>query len=231
MQAVIEQADQLYGKGEVEKVYELLSKQKNSDDPELLWRQARAARDLFQIRPPLANDKKKLIYEARDYAKAAVAKNPNGFETHKWYAICLNEIGEYEGFQTKIENAFDIQKHFQKALELNAKDPACMQLLGEWSYFLAEMPWAQKQIAAMMYENPPTSTYEEALKLFQKVEEVSPNMFPKNMLFMAKTFLKMKNKEKAIEWFLKVKKFSAKTDEDKKALQEAIDVLRTLGIK
>ncbi|XP_072708365.1 regulator of microtubule dynamics protein 1 isoform X3 [Ciconia boyciana] len=113
VEEVIEQADYLYGSGETEKLYRLLVQHKNSDDAELLWRLARASRDLAQLSSTSAEEKRQLAYEALEYAKKALENNESNFAAHKWYAICLSDVGDFEGIKTKIGNAVVIKEHFQ----------------------------------------------------------------------------------------------------------------------
>lgn len=54
-----------------------------SDDAEFLWRLARASRDLTLLNNMTADQKKKLTYEAFDYAKKALEKNEACFAAHK----------------------------------------------------------------------------------------------------------------------------------------------------
>ncbi|KAJ1192892.1 hypothetical protein NDU88_002198 [Pleurodeles waltl] len=88
------------------------TRQEESDNGDMLWRLARAAHDYSHLNTTPDNEKKRLIYEAVEFAKKALDKNPSGFAAHKWYAISLSDIGDYEGIQTKIANAFEVQKHF-----------------------------------------------------------------------------------------------------------------------
>ncbi|XP_036258059.2 regulator of microtubule dynamics protein 1 isoform X2 [Molothrus ater] len=168
---VIEQADYLYGSGETEKLYRLLVQHKNSDDAELLWRLARSSRDLAQLGSTSAEEKKKLTYDSLEYAKKALEKNESNFAAHKWYGICLSDVGDYEGIKTKIGNAIIIKEHFQRAIELNPKDATTIHLIGIWCYSFAEMPWYQRKIAATLFATPPTSTFQEALRYFHMAEE------------------------------------------------------------
>uniref|UniRef100_A0A8C3KNW7 Regulator of microtubule dynamics protein 1 n=1 Tax=Calidris pygmaea TaxID=425635 RepID=A0A8C3KNW7_9CHAR len=212
VEEVIEQADYLYGSGETEKLYRLLVQHKNSDDAELLWRLARASRDLAQLSSTSAEEKRKLAYEALECAKKALEKNESNFAAHKWYGICLSDVGDFEGIKTKIGNAVVIKEHFQRAVELNPKDATTIHLIGIWCYSFAEMPWYQRKIAATLFATPPTSTFQE---LFSCLYTADPNFYSKNLLFLGKTYLKLNNKKMALLWLSKAKEYPAHTEEDK----------------
>ncbi|KAM9050706.1 regulator of microtubule dynamics protein 1 isoform 2-T2 [Megaptera novaeangliae] len=113
VEEILEQADYLYESGETEKLYQLLSQYKESEDAELLWRLARASRDKAQLSGTSEEEKKLLLYEALEYAKRALEKNESSFAAHKWYAICISDVGDYEGIRAKIANAYVIKEHFE----------------------------------------------------------------------------------------------------------------------
>lgn len=55
----------------------MLTQYKESEDAELLWRLARASRDVAQLSGTSEEEKKFLVYEALEYAKRALEKtNP-----------------------------------------------------------------------------------------------------------------------------------------------------------
>ncbi|XP_040402220.1 regulator of microtubule dynamics protein 1 isoform X2 [Cygnus olor] len=195
---VIEQADYLYGSGETEKLYRLLVQHKDSEDAELLWRLARASRDLAQLSSTSAEEKRQLVYEALEYAKKALEKNESNFAAHK------------------------------RAIELNPKDATSIHLMGIWCYSFAEMPWYQRKIAAMLFATPPTSTYQEALRYFHMAEEADPNFYSKNLLFLGKAYLKLNNKKMALLWLSKAKDYPAHTEEDKQVQKEALELLNSI---
>ncbi|XP_004474807.1 regulator of microtubule dynamics protein 1 isoform X6 [Dasypus novemcinctus] len=141
VEEVLEQADYLYESGETEKLFQLLTQYKESEDAELLWRLARASRDISQLSGTSEEEKKQLVYEALEYAKRALEKNESSFAAHK------------------------------KAIELNPKDATSIHLMGIWCYTFAEMPWYQRRIAKMLFATPPSSTYEEALGYFHRAEQ------------------------------------------------------------
>ncbi|CAN9506503.1 unnamed protein product [Ophioblennius macclurei] len=226
---VVEQADYLYSCAEMEKLYQLLLQYKERDDAEFLWRFARASRDLA-IQPDTdAKRKKQLIYESLEYATKALEKDEQCSAAHKWYGVCLSDIGEYEGIKTKIGNSKIIREHMERAVQLNPKDATSFYILGYWCFSFAELSWYQRKVAAMIFAKPPESTYEEALDFFLKAEEVEPNFYSKNMLMLGKTYMALKDKEKALLWLNKAKEYPAHTEEDKEAHKEAVELLKKLG--
>ncbi|XP_012665952.1 regulator of microtubule dynamics protein 1 [Otolemur garnettii] len=225
VEEILEQADYLYESGETEKLYQLLTQYKESEDAELLWRLARASRDMAQLCKASEEEKKLLVYEALEYAKRALEKNESNFAVHKWYAICISDVGDYEGIKVKIGNAYIIKEHFEKAIELNPKDATSIHLMGIWCYTFAEMPWYQRRIAKILFATPPSSTYEEALRYFHRAEQVDPNFYSKNLLLLGKTYLKLHNKKLAAFWLMKAKDYPAHTEEDKQVHTEAAQLL------
>ncbi|XP_032359966.1 regulator of microtubule dynamics protein 1 isoform X2 [Etheostoma spectabile] len=226
---VLEQADYLYSCAETEKLYQLLLKYKDSDDAEFLWRLARASRDLSELPNMEDGRKKQLIFEGFEFAKKALEKDEKCFAAHKWYAVCLSDVGEYEGVKVKIGNSYIIREHLEKAIELNPKDATSLHILGYWCFAFAELPWYQRKVAAVIFSSPPTSTYEEALGFFLKAEEVDPDFYSKNLLMLGKTYMGMKDKQKALFYLTKAKEYPAHTLEDKAVHKEAVDLLKKLG--
>ena len=75
---------------------------------------ARAARDLAIKGTDVPSDeKKRLIYEAFDFSKRALELNESSFAAHKWYAITIGDVGDYEGVKAKISNAYVIRDHLE----------------------------------------------------------------------------------------------------------------------
>ncbi|XP_061035219.1 regulator of microtubule dynamics protein 1-like [Eubalaena glacialis] len=224
VEEILEQADYLYESGETEELYQLLSQYKESEDAELLWCLAWASRVIGRLSGTSEEEKKLLVYEALEYAKRALEKNESSFAAHKWYAICISVVGDYEGIEAKIANAYMIKEPFEKAVELNPKDATSIHLIGIWCYTFAEMPWYQRRIAKMLFAAP-SSTYEEALGYFHRAEQVDPNFYSKNLLLLGKTYLKLHNKKLAALWLTKAKDYPAHTEEDKQIQTEAAQLL------
>ncbi|XP_043960701.1 regulator of microtubule dynamics protein 1 [Gambusia affinis] len=225
---VLEHADYLYSCADTEKLYQLLLQYKDSEDAEFLWRLARASRDLSLLPDTDTGRKKQLTFEAFEYAKRALERDDKCFAAHKWYAICLSDTGEFEGVKVKIGNSYIIREHLERSIELNPKDATSLHILGYWCFAFAELPWYQRKVAAVIFSTPPTSTFEEALEFFLKAEKVDPNFYSKNLLMLGKTYIAMKDKEKAIHWLTRAKEYPIHTLEDKEVHKEAVELLNQL---
>ncbi|KAJ4925688.1 hypothetical protein JOQ06_018409 [Pogonophryne albipinna] len=201
---------------------------RGSDEAEFLWRLARASRDMAFLPDMEDKRKKELMFEGFEYVKKALEKDEKCSAAHKWYAICLSDVGDYMGVKVKIGNAYIIRDHLEKAIELNPKDATSFHILGYWCFAFSELPWYQRKVAAVIFSSPPVSTYEEALQLFLKAEEVDPNFYSKNLLMLGKTYLSVKEKEKGLLFLTRAKEYPAHTLEDKEVHKEAVELLKKL---
>ncbi|ELT98679.1 hypothetical protein CAPTEDRAFT_148520 [Capitella teleta] len=230
MDATIKQADALYEEYKIDALYDLLLPFKDSNNDELLWRLARAAREKAQT----ISDKKvanALVYDALGYVDAALALNDNNFASHKWRAILLDLVGEIEGNKQRIQNAFPCKEHFKKAIALNPKDATTIHCLGLWCFSVADMGWVKRKLAATVYAAPPESSYEEALQYFLDAEKVKPGFYSMNLLMIGKTYYRIGKKDLAIEYLKQAREFTVITSDDEKANKEAIEILKSLGVK
>ncbi|CAH2285524.1 Regulator of microtubule dynamics 1 [Pelobates cultripes] len=184
---------------------------------------------MAQISTVTPAEKKRMVYESREFAKKALEKDELCWAAHKWYGVCLSDVGDYEGIKVKIGNAYIIKEHFQRAIELNPKDATTIHLIGLWYYMFADMPWYQKKIASTLFAALPPATFEEALVYFQMAEEADPNFYSKNLLYLGKSYLKLKNNELGLFWISKAKDYPARSEEDQQVHKEASDILKSMG--
>ncbi|XP_074638537.1 regulator of microtubule dynamics protein 1-like isoform X2 [Acropora palmata] len=226
MENDFKKADDLYDNNELQKAYDLLMKYKEPQKCEVEWRLAKVKRMMAEESHD-SQKKKELIYEAFDHVKLALSLDEKNFAVHKWYAIILSCVGEYEGTKAKLQNAPLMKEHFEKAIELNPSDATSRHVLGVWCFTFADMGWVTRKLAATLFASPPSSSYEEALGNFQKAEELEPNFYSKNHLFLGKTLLHLKKMDEAKVWLERaVNDNPWKTADDKTAKKEAEELLR-----
>lgn len=224
----IKTADELFDDNKTQDMYDLLLKHKDLQNAEIEWRLARACRVLAENCVD-HDTKKKLTYEALEHAKLALDLDDKNYASHKWYAIALSIVGDYEGKTAKLKNSEIMKDHFEKAIELNPTDPTSRYLLGLWCFTFADMNWITKKAAATLFATPPSSSYEEALSHFQEAEKLEPNFFSKNHVMLGKTLLRQNKKDEAKVWLSKaVNENPCKTVDDEAAKDEAKELLKSL---
>jgi len=229
MATTLADADSLYEETQYKKVYDILAPLKDNADDEVLWRLARATFEL--AKQACKDDEKKAKYmEAYEYIQKALEMNKNNFAVHKWMAIIVDVVSNYEGTKAKIIKSELIKQHITRATELNPKDATSYYILGVWCFSVADLPWYQRQIASAVFATPPTSSFEEALAAFQKAEQIEPKFYSMNLLMLAKCHLKLGRKDEAIDFLRQVSAIPMLTEDDKKARKEATDLLKSLNV-
>lgn len=141
------------------------------------------------------------------------------------------ELAEYYGTKAKLEQSYVSKKHMMRAHELNPKDGTTLYLLGVWCFTFADLSWTQRKLASVLFATPPSSSYYEAYSFFAKAEEVQPNFYSMNLLMMGKVSMKIGDTEMAIQCLTKARDYPQKTEDDKEAHQEAVELLSQMGIK
>ncbi|KAI8790266.1 regulator of microtubule dynamics protein 1 [Biomphalaria glabrata] len=225
---VTEKADELYQTYKINDLYNYLTAYKEIENDEILWRLARVTHDKAKYE----KDKHKrhnIMLEAFSYAEKALELNPNSAHCHRWYAALLYFTTEGIGVKHKIQSAFKVREHFDKALELDPDDVISLHSIGYWCFALAERPWYQRKIAATFFAALPETTYDEALEWFMKAEKIQENFMCTNLLMIGKTHLKLHNKEKAIEYLQKATEFKVRTPDDEESHKEALEILKHMG--
>ncbi|XP_023243216.1 regulator of microtubule dynamics protein 1-like [Centruroides sculpturatus] len=224
---VIKTADEMYDNKKYKEAYDLLHQESFMENDEVLWRLARICYELAHVTK--ANEERvSLLREAFSYAEKAIQINDNNNNSHRWYGLLLDYVAREVGTKERLIKSKLVRKHIEKAIEICPTDTTSLYILGNWCYSFADLPWYQRKIASVIFASPPTSTYEEALQFFEKAEEIEPNFYSMNLLYLGKTYLKLNQKEKAVICLEKVKNYPLKTRDDQEAFKEAVELLKSL---
>ncbi|XP_076226055.1 regulator of microtubule dynamics protein 1 isoform X2 [Nomia melanderi] len=225
-EVLIGKADALFDQGNYKEIYDLLSNYRDSGDVEILWRLSRALYKMAKTATDIEG--KKMVYEAYDLINNALKIKEDHWAVHKWMSIILDNKCSYEGMKVRIRELYNIKKHMLRAIELNPTDATTMYMLGTWCYQVSDLAWYQRKIAAVVFGEPPTSSFEEALKYFQSAEEADPHFYSYNLLMLGKTYLKLNQKEEALKYLKMAAEYPAKNDDDHLAKQEAQKLLKEM---
>jgi len=219
---IYSKADALFDENRYVELESLVSAalSERSDDPQLLWRQARALHKLAEAEAePRA--KERLVRHGLAHARRAVLVQPDCGPAHKWCGILLSAASAFEGTRAQIESSFAVAEHFELAVALTPADATSRHLLGVWCFEVAKLSWSERHLAAAFFATPPQATYEQAKGHFLAAEEMEPGFYPKNLLMLARCCDCMGDKEEARVWRQKCLASQIKTPEDKITIAEA----------
>ena len=214
-------ADGMFDANQYQQLYQLLkiSLPRSPDDEEINWRLARACKKLADGKSKA--EQEPLMREGLKAAEHALKLAPSSGPAHKWYAILLSSVGEFDGTSASIKNSFIVKQHFEKACELSPNDATSRHLLGLWCYEVANLSWMTRKLASTLFAEPPESTFEEAVGHFELAERMDPGFYPKNLLLLAHAYHKMGQIERAQYFLQRCKAAKVRTPEDQETMKLA----------
>jgi tetratricopeptide (TPR) repeat protein len=112
--------------------------------------------------------------KALDYAKRAVALDPQNALAQLSLAISYGRLAPYLDNKTKIAYSKLVKEHVDRSLALNPSDDLAWHVLGAWHYELANLNAVLRAVAQLIYGKLPAASNEEAVKAFQKACELNP---------------------------------------------------------
>ncbi|KAL3998249.1 hypothetical protein ACH3XW_14285 [Acanthocheilonema viteae] len=226
------EADTLYSVYLIENAYNVLRRFSSSNDPQMLWRLARVLCEKAKMSKD-KDDRKRFMYDALKMAEKALANEgeESCWEAHKWYAIVLSYVSEYEGTREQIRQSLEIRKHLEKALDVNSTDATTWHALGVWYFTYADLSSWKAAIVKALFGSVPLATYDDALRCFQKAEFIKPNFDSSNLWYLAEVKTRLGQKEEAFELYKSAFKMPVITMDDGDTHDKAYEKLRKLGVK
>lgn len=171
---------------------------------EALWKASRSlvdTGDLVDIKVKGAEDKqKKFFQDAADYARKAVAANPNDTNGHFQLSASLGKHALMLGKKDQIAMSHEIKAEIEKAIQLDGTNDGAYHALSRWHRKMAEIGGAKRALGSILYGKIPKGTYEEAETHMKKAVELKPD-YINHRLELARTYVEMdKYKEAAAEF-------------------------------
>ncbi|XP_045683798.1 regulator of microtubule dynamics protein 2 isoform X2 [Phyllostomus hastatus] len=183
--------------------FELLCdhKEKFRDEIEFIWRFARAYGDMYEISTN-TQEKKHYANIGKTLGEKAITRAPMNGHCHLWYAVLCGYVSEFEGLQNKINYGHQFK--------------------------VSKLTWIEKKMAATLFGKIPSSTVQEALQNFLKVEDLCPGFSKINYMFLAKCSMDLKQTEDAVKFCDLAMLLPSVTREDKDAEDEVKKISSTL---
>ncbi|XP_072395420.1 regulator of microtubule dynamics protein 1-like [Diabrotica undecimpunctata] len=227
---VLAQADELHDEEKFLDVYELLDRIRFINDPEVLWRIARA---LYNLN--LGKDLNKQIRfimmdEALFVLETALGNGGSqNAEVHKWMAIILDTHYGLINLENRVKYASMVRNHLEKACELNPDDFTSYYMMGNWCYQMCRLTKFQRFIAKyFLATEPPVSEYEVAYKYLQRAEELRPRTVLANLYLLGDTCKQIGQYFKAKYYLNLAVNLKSNNENDKHIALQAKNLLKKL---
>lgn len=192
------------------------------DSVDVVWRYARSCYKYSNCTTDV-NVRKAVICAGID-ACEKLLDVPNA-DLHKWCAILVGVNGDFLPIAEKIKNGYRFKDHVMKALEIRSDDADLHHLLGRFRYEVANLGWIERKIAATLFSEPPSASYEDAIDSFQKAEDFSSKANLENKLFLSKCYIALGNYEPACRWLEKICDLSVMGEDDERIQNDARQLL------
>ncbi|XP_036787524.1 regulator of microtubule dynamics protein 2 isoform X2 [Manis pentadactyla] len=209
--------------------FELLCdhKEKFRDEIEFIWRFARAYGDMYELSTD-TQEKKHYANIGKTLGEKAITRAPMNGYCHLWYAVLCGYMSEFEGLQNKINYGHRFKEHLDKAIEFLPEEPFLYYLKGRYCYTVSKLSWIEKKMAATLFGKIPSSTIQEALQNFLKVEELHPGFSISNYMFLAKCYFNLEEISNAEKFCNLAVLLPCVTKEDKDAQKEVKKISTSL---
>jgi tetratricopeptide (TPR) repeat protein len=143
------------------------------NDPVILQQLARQCSDHSEDVTDRA-EKLQWCTRALEYARRAVARQPDQPENLLSLAIALGKLARLADTRTRIDYARLVHDHATRAVALAPDYDYAHHVLGQWHVEVASIPAAQRWFARVVYgELPPAST-REAILHFRRAVALAP---------------------------------------------------------
>lgn len=188
------------------------------DNVDIIWRYARSCYKYSNCTTDL-DVKKATILDGINACEKLLTL-PNA-DLYKWCAILIGVYGEFLPIAEKIKNGYRFKEHVMKALEIRPNDGELHYLLGRFKYEVANLSWIERKVAATLYSEPPSASYEDAIDSFQNAERFSDIVNLENRLFLSKCYIALSKYEQAVHWLEKICDLSIENKDDQRIQNDA----------
>lgn len=191
-------------------------------DVEIVWRYSRVH---FQVSEEAdVSHRAEILRKGVSLAEEAIKLDKECGYGHKWWAINLASLGDFESLTEKIKNGFLIREHLDYSLKCNPDDATVLFAIGKWCFQVANVSGIARTIASTIFSAPPTSSFSESVSFFKKVEEILSDPIKgsyyhdlkiRNKIMIGDCYEAMKDYESAKLWYQLAKDQKVETTLDK----------------
>jgi len=196
---------------------------------EILWRLSRTYVDIGEHLPTKTDAEKQKqleFYEkSLDFAQKAIAANPKGAMGYTREAIANGRIALFRGIWDALDLVKQAKIDCEKAISLDAAEPAAYYVLGRTNAKVCEKPKIIRWPLGLGWAN-----MDDAIKNYEKSIELRPN-FIMYRLDCARAYIEMDEYGKAREHLIKIAALPKEDEDDDIFRKEATELLNKIKDK
>jgi tetratricopeptide (TPR) repeat protein len=162
--------------------------------PEKLWRLARVHYEMGRL---AASDQDAMAFyqNAEKYARAAIAKNPQGGDGYKWLAIALGAQTKDSDTEAQILLSRAVKENIEKAIALAPEDDIAYLVLSRWHYKISALDFFSRAVANIVYGGLPEASLSDAEQLLLQAIKLNDRIV--HRYHLAKVYERMDRREEA----------------------------------
>ncbi len=181
---------------EYEKAYELAP-----EEFEMLMRMTRTCNNVGEDLD--SKESKPYFEKAVEYAELLLEKFPEKVDTYYYLSVSYGNLALFKGGETKVKLSRKVKQNAEKAVELDPQRPEPYVVLGIYYREIANLNPMLKAFAKVFFGGLPGGTNEDSEQSLLKAIELKPTYINAHFQ-LARTYEKMKEKDKAIANYQKV---------------------------
>ncbi|GAC1380950.1 MAG: hypothetical protein NVSMB45_04960 [Ginsengibacter sp.] len=161
------------------------------------------------------------------YANRALKVNSRSSDANFVMALVMGRTALKKSSRQKVEAVKDIKKYTDLSLAYNPNNYKAWFLLGKWNYEISALNFFERTALKVFYGDLPNASTKDALKCYQKSMDLNPG-FLYNYLSLARVYIRMGDKPKALLLLSKMISLPNKTADDPNIKIEAVKLMQKL---
>jgi tetratricopeptide (TPR) repeat protein len=125
--------------------------------------------------------KKARAEKALDYARRAVALQPDNAVNVLSLAICHGKLAVFSDTRAKIEYSRLVKQEAERALALDPAYDWAHHVLGRWHYEIASLGGTARFFIRLIYGGLPPATFADAINHLEKAVSLAPRRVPHHL--------------------------------------------------
>lgn len=201
-------------------------------DFEAITKLSRAYLDIGDMVPESSPDwREKRLKEyrkAEEYARQAIALDPNSTWGYFYVAASLGDIALVSPTSTQIDLAAEIRSSLEKAIALDSKNGFAYHVYGIWHRKMAEIGKTSRWVASVLYgRSLPSGNLEKSIEYLRKAVALNPDVIV-SRLELAKSYIAAENWPMARSSLIPIRQLPIRFSDDAKHRQHAEQILEEI---